>query len=66
MVGPRGLGRSILLSLEEATALHHLGDVHAALDQRAQARELWDRAPTLYVAQGRTDDAASLAELLAG
>ncbi|MCP2244996.1 AfsR/SARP family transcriptional regulator [Lentzea aerocolonigenes] len=53
-------------SYEEATVLHHLGDVHAALDQRAQARELWDQALTLYLAQGRTDDAASLVALLDG
>jgi tetratricopeptide (TPR) repeat protein len=53
-------------SFEEATVLHHLGDVHAAMEQHAQARELWDQALTLYLAQGRTNDAASLVALLGG
>jgi tetratricopeptide (TPR) repeat protein len=58
------LYRKLDNSYEEATVLHHLGDVHAALNQHPQARELWDQALELYVAQGRANDAKVLAEQL--
>lgn len=58
--------RALDNSYEEASVLHHLGDVHAAMNQPTRARELWDQALTLYRAQGRATDATALAELLGG
>jgi hypothetical protein len=34
------------------------------MNQHTLARELWDQALTLYLAQGRATDASALAELL--
>ena len=60
------LYRELDNSYEEASVLHHLGDVHAALGEHADARELWGQALALYQVQGRENDIASLAEQLAG
>ncbi|MEV6711218.1 hypothetical protein AB0M48_04150 [Lentzea sp. NPDC051208] len=40
--------------------LEHLGDVHAAAGETAQAREQWNRALELYREQGRDTQAAAL------
>ncbi|SDF37672.1 DNA-binding transcriptional activator of the SARP family [Lentzea fradiae] len=48
-------------SVEQATVLEHLGDVHAAAGEVELAREQWERALALYREQGRTAEATALA-----
>lgn len=54
------LYRELDNSYEEATVLHHLGDVHAACGELGEAREQWARALELYEVQGRTSEAEAV------
>jgi tetratricopeptide (TPR) repeat protein len=58
------LYRQLDNSYEEASVLRHFGDVLAAVGRHEEARDAWQRALTLFRAQGRSEDAAEVVGLL--